>query len=297
MLGNRTMRWTAGTVVLCLVLLVAAWLLLVSPRRSEAADLHERDLSAQQQNEQLQVRIEQLKAQSAQLPAYRAELAGVIEQLPPTADMARLVREVTVLAAVTGATLDAVTPSGATLLPGTGSSGTGSSGTGAQSSASAGTATSASMAQIPISILAHGDYFQAVAFLQKLQTQLNRALLVTGVQVGQYAAGGAGTGSGSGSGSGMIKLTIAGAVFAWPGGAQVTPTTSPTTSPTAPPTGTAPSPTGTASGTATGSAVPSVPAIPSVPVPATAAPTSPVSALPAYPSTTTGPTATTGGTP
>jgi Tfp pilus assembly protein PilO len=285
MLGNRTMRWTAATAVLCLVLLAAAWLLLVSPRRAEATDLHERDLSAQQQNEQLEVRIEQLKAQSAQLPAYRAELAGVIEQLPPTADMARLVREVTVLATVAGATLDAVTPSGATLLSGTGSpgaglSGTGSSGTGAQAAASAGTATSSSVAQIPITIVAHGDYFQAVAFLQKLQTQLNRALLVTGVQVGQYTSGGTSTGSG------MIKLTITGAVFAWPGGAQVTPTTSPTASPT-----------GTATGTATGSGIPSAPAIPPTTMPATVAPTSPVSAFPAYPSATIGPTATTGGTP
>jgi Tfp pilus assembly protein PilO len=234
MLGTRTTRWTVGTALLCVLLVAAAWLLLIGPRRSEAADLAEKDLSTQQQNQQLETRIEELKAQSAQLSTYRAELAGVLKQLPPTAQLPQLVRDLHATAAATGVTLDILTPGTAVALAsaGPGSKPAGSSTAGTTGSAgsagtagsagSAGSATSSEVMQIPLTVAVHGDYFQAVAFLQKLQTQLSRAFLVNAVEVKQFAAGG----------SGAIQLTITGAVFAWPSGALSAPTTG-STGPTA----------------------------------------------------------------
>jgi type IV pilus assembly protein PilO len=203
MLRTRTSRWSVGTAALCLVLVVAAWFLLMAPRRADAADLANRQLTTQQQNEQLQIRIEQLKAQSGQMAAYRAQLGGILKQLPPAADMPQLVRDLNTLAAAAGVFVDTVTPSAAAAVK----SGTGRS-SGAGTSASDG---AAGVVQIPISVVVHGDYFQTVAFLQKLQTQLNRAFLVTSAAV----APSSGT-------SGQIQLTITGDVFVWPAGAAVT---------------------------------------------------------------------------
>jgi Tfp pilus assembly protein PilO len=205
MLRTRTSRWSVGTVALCLVLLVVAWLLLIAPRRADAAALSDRQLTTQQQNEQLQIRIEQLKAQSGQLAAYRAELGGILKQLPPAADMPQLVRDLNSLAAAAGVVVDTLTPSSAAALksaPGSASAGTTSA------SASGGTS---GVVQIPISVVVHGDYFQTVAFLQKLQTQLSRAFLVTGAAVAP-----------SSGASGQIQLSITGQVFVWPAGSAVT---------------------------------------------------------------------------
>ena len=39
MLDSRTSRWTAATLAACLVLLTAAWFLIVAPRRAQAERL------------------------------------------------------------------------------------------------------------------------------------------------------------------------------------------------------------------------------------------------------------------
>jgi Tfp pilus assembly protein PilO len=208
MLRTRTSRWSVGTVALCLVLLAAAWFLLIAPRRADAAALADHQVETQQQNEQLQIRIEQLKAQSGQMPAYRAELGGIVKQLPPTADMPQLVRDLNSLAAAAGVVVDTLTPSSAAALK----SGSGSS---SGTAGSAGSAGMSGVVQIPISVVVHGDYFQTVAFLQKLQTQLSRAFLVTGTAVAPTS----GT-------NGQIQLTITGDVFVWPAGSAATTTAS-----------------------------------------------------------------------
>lgn len=209
MLRTRTTRWSVGTAVLCLLLLVAGWLLLVSPRRSQTTDLGEQKQTAQRQNEQLQARIEDLKAQSAKLSTYRADLAGLLTQMPADAAMPQLVREVNAMAVAAGITLDTLTPSGASLLPTASTSGSsGAQASGAQASG----ARPAGVVQIPIAMVVHGDYFQVVAFLQKLQTQLTRGFLVNSVQVAQDSSGG----------SGGVQLSLTGTVFAWPEGAKVT---------------------------------------------------------------------------
>ena len=202
MLHTRTSRWALGTAVLCLILLVVAWLLLISPRRSQAADLSDQEQTTLQQNSQLQTRIEELKAQSAQLATYRSQLSGILQQLPPTAQMPQLVRDLSSLAEASGVSLDTVTPSGATTLTVPGTSG------------GASTAKPTGVVQIPMALIVHGDYFQTMAFLQKLQTQLTRAFLITGAAVAP----------GSSGGSGQIQLSLTGAVFVWPTGASATAT-------------------------------------------------------------------------
>ncbi|HET9657924.1 MAG TPA: type 4a pilus biogenesis protein PilO [Kineosporiaceae bacterium] len=207
MLRTRTARWSAGAAGLCVLLLAVAWFLLVSPRRAQAADLADQNASAQQANAKLQLQIEGLKAQSAQLPTFRAQLATLLRQLPATADMPTLVRDLNSFASESGVQLDTLTPGSATFFgvkPGAVAGG-------AAGGAGGGAAKPTGVVEIPISLVARGDYFQAVAFLQKVQTQLSRVFLVREVQVAQSSSGG---------GPGQIQLTITGGVFSWPAGAQ-----------------------------------------------------------------------------
>lgn len=268
MLRTRTSRWTMGTAVLCMLLLVVAWLLLISPRRSRAADLDGQNAGAQQENRQLQLRIENLRAQAAQLPTYRAELAGILRQLPPTAAMPQFLRDLDSLAASSGVTVNTFTPSGSSALKATAGAGTGAGGAGGASGTKP-----AGVVQMPLAIVARGDYFQAVAFVQKLQTQLSRAFLISGVQVAQ----------GSSGTSGEIQLSLTGFLFAWPAGAELASTTPAT-------------PSAAAGATATASAT--IPATTPAPAPATTVPTSvPTSAAVPVTPTPASTSATTGGTP
>lgn len=216
MLTSRTARWVAGTTLLCVALLGLSWLFLVSPQRTEAAELRDQNASTQSQNDLLEVKIAQLRAQFAKLPESQAELASILAQMPPDAGMPRLVRDLDAMSKSTGVTLSSVTPGpGQTLTTGTAVPGAAAAAPAATAAATAGTAAvdGSTVVAIPVTVAVDGDYFQTVAFLKQLQTQMPRAFLVTAVQM---SAGNAGGADASATG-GNVAVTITGKVFALPG--------------------------------------------------------------------------------
>lgn len=267
MLTSRTARWSVGTALLCVVLLAVTWLLLVSPRRDEATELRDANLAAQNQNDLLEVKIAQLRAQFAKLPEKQAELADILAQMPADAGMPRLVRDLDTMAETTGATLTSVTPGAAQALVTDTAQGAQAGAAGAADPAAdpaaapaAAPADASAVVEIPVTVVVEGDYFQTVAFLKRLQTQMPRAFLVTTVQM---SAGSGGSDDAAGS-TGQVQVTIGGSVFALPGmsadtvtaGEGVTAGTTGATSPmgtaTPAPTST-PAPSGAASPAATAS--------------------------------------------
>ncbi|MBI4941631.1 MAG: type 4a pilus biogenesis protein PilO [Actinobacteria bacterium] len=217
MLTSRTARWVAGTTLLCVALLGLSWLLLVSPQRTEAAELRDQNAATQSQNDLLEVKIAQLRAQFAKLPESQAELASILAQMPPDAGMPRLVRDLDAMSESTGVTLSSVTPGPAvsvrsgTTVPGAAAAAPTAAATAA---AAAGTAVDGStVVAIPVTVAIDGDYFQTVAFLKQLQTQMPRAFLVTAVQMSAGSAGGADASATGGN----VAVTITGKVFALPG--------------------------------------------------------------------------------
>ncbi|MFZ0158447.1 MAG: hypothetical protein WAL50_05405, partial [Kineosporiaceae bacterium] len=102
MLQTKTARWTALTALACVALLGIAWVLLLSPRRAEAADIRDQADAARAQNDALQLQVAQLKAQFAELPKNQAELAKIHAQMPVKAAMPELVRSVDAAAASSG---------------------------------------------------------------------------------------------------------------------------------------------------------------------------------------------------
>ncbi len=226
MLTNRTTQWVAGTALLCVALLTVTWLFLVSPRRSEATRLREENTSAQNQNDQLEVQIAELRAQFARLPESQAQLADILAQMPPDAGMPRLVRDLDAMAANTGVTLASIAPGSPQTLTTTAegapagsaagsatapAAGVGGSGAGAGTGANAAGVAESTVVSVPVTIVLSGDYFQTVAFLKQLQTQMPRAFLVSSVQM---AASG---GQGGSATSGLVQVTLSGSVFSLPG--------------------------------------------------------------------------------
>ena len=243
MFSSPTSRWIGGAVAVCLGLVAVTVVALVSPKRGEAADLEQAAATAEQQNDDLQIRTAQLKAQFATLPQRQAQLSTMLGQLPVTADLPQFVRSLDSLATSSGVTLDTVTPSAAQTLDangdtvaatatngpagvaGTGGAGSGTatggagSGTGGAGSAAAtgGTGTSvgtggvaalgsgsAQVVAVPITVTVHGPYFKAVTFLKGLQSG-QRAFLVTGLQVAVAGSD--------------VALTVKGRIFAVPSSA------------------------------------------------------------------------------
>jgi len=220
---SRTVRWAAGAVLLCLLMVIVSWFALIGPRRSQAAELHDSALSALQGNEVLRARIEELRVQYGKLPEQRAKLEEIRRQLPAGDDLSALLRSVDSLATASGVSLTSLSPGTVAVASG-----------GVQS--------------IPLSMEVSGDYFQAVAFLRQLQTGMPRAVLVTGLQIAQ------------GNGGSKVQVTITGQVFTRPDSG--TTTTASGSSGTAGLSGTAGS-SGTAGTSTSGTVPPSVTASPS----------------------------------
>jgi Tfp pilus assembly protein PilO len=201
-LASRTAKWSAGAALACVVVLAATWFLLISPRRAQVAETRDQQVAAQQANDVLRAKVAQLKAQFAELPQTKAELARLHQQLTPTADMPALVRTISDLSTAAGTSLTNITPGVASALGA-------ASGTAGSAPAAGGSGASAADAKgvvsIPMSIVVNGDYYQVVGFVRLLQTQMSRALVISGLQLDQ-----------AGSGLGLVTLNLTGSVFALP---------------------------------------------------------------------------------
>jgi Tfp pilus assembly protein PilO len=243
-LASPTAKWSAGTVLACVVLLAATWFGLIAPRRGEAADLRDQQVSAQQANNLLQAKIQQLRAQFADLPKTQAEVAAIHQQLTPVADVPNLVRRISALSTGAGTELMSIMPQAASTLAGpavvpgagagspapgavTGQGAAPAAGSGAGPAAGPGAGPAAGpggaggpaartagsgVVSIPLSISVGGDYYQVVGFVRKLQIEMTRAVLITSLQIDQDSTFGAAG----------VKLTLVGDVFALPGASTTT---------------------------------------------------------------------------
>jgi len=224
MLATRSARWTVGTALTCVMIMVAAWFALITPRREEADAVRAQAVSAQVEAQQLQVKIAQLKAQYAELPLRKAELTGILKQMPPTSQMPDLLRSLTTLSEAAGVDFVSVAPSSPTYLAvaptaagvaavaagsASGSTGTSPAAAGGTATATTGTTpastTPSRVILTPIVVTVTGEFLQTVTYLQKLQTQAPRAFLIVGLQV-----------SPDSTKPHQVRMVISGRVFSLP---------------------------------------------------------------------------------
>jgi Tfp pilus assembly protein PilO len=201
---TQSRRWVAGAAAAMVLLVVASYFLLIQPKMAQASSLRSQKVSQQQANDQLGLDIAQLKSQFASLPARQAELAVIQQQLPASANLPTLIRNLTTIATEAGVSLNTIAP--ASPQPVTATATVSKTGTATAGS----TASTQGLFEIPVTIIVQGDYASSELFLQRVQTQMRRAFLVQSISIGNPASAATGTAAPA---SGTIQTTLTGDVF------------------------------------------------------------------------------------
>ena len=229
---TKTRIWSAVTAALCVLLIVAAYFLLIAPKRAEAADLRDQTLAQDQANQQSRLKIQQLKAQYAELPTKQAELAVIKQQLPDNPALPTLIRTLASMADASGVTLVSLAPAPPTAVvlaagPAVAPAVAPAAATGAPVTAPVAAAPAApttSLFGITTTMIIKGDYAASTLFVQKLQAagvakegtqtakagaQMARAFLVQSIKVAPNADAATVTKATKG----QVQTTITGQVF------------------------------------------------------------------------------------
>src|SRR3954452_24205541 len=99
---DKMRQWSILTAVGVLAIFVAGWFLLVSPQRSNAANLHTKATSQQQANSTLQTQVAQLEQQKRGLPEQQRLLEQIATKVPSSAALPVLIRQLTSAAEAAG---------------------------------------------------------------------------------------------------------------------------------------------------------------------------------------------------
>jgi len=172
---TQSTKWMALTAVAVVVALAVGWFLLVSPKRTEAAELRTQTQQQEDANVKLQSRIAQLKAQSADVPKQRARLAEIAVNLPAAPQLPTLIRQLSTAARQSGVELASLAPAVPSVLA--------AGPTGASAPVAGGASATSGLAMIPIVVTADGDFFEVEQFLNKIEG-FKRVFLVTGLTIG-----------------------------------------------------------------------------------------------------------------
>jgi type IV pilus assembly protein PilO len=174
---DKMKQYVVFAVLGCLFVLAAGWFLLVSPKRSEAADLNSQAAAQITQNLQLQNALSMLKSQAQGLPKQQARLAAVAAKIPDNPALPALVRALTTASAAAGIELVSVTPTAPTAVTG---AATPAAAPVAGAKAAAPRRSVGQLSNIQLTLSVAGDYFSVEEFLANLE-KLPRAMRVTGV--------------------------------------------------------------------------------------------------------------------
>jgi Tfp pilus assembly protein PilO len=155
--------WALVGVLAAAALILIGWFLLIGPQRAETQSLRERVTASEDQAVVLQRRLTELRAQAAELPRYRAELAANRKALPTVPDTPDFVRQVQAAGEQTGVAVTSV------------SVGEPTAGEGGQAAAAGGVFT------LPIALTCEGTASQLQSFVDQLQRDRPRAVLVRSV--------------------------------------------------------------------------------------------------------------------
>lgn len=220
-----TRMWVAGTVAVCLLLSVVSYLLLIAPERAQAADFDRQTVETLASNDVLEVRVAQLRAQFAELPMRRAELAAVKQAMPESASMPTLLRDLDYLASTSGVTLMSLTPGAGVVVPSsTVAAAAEAPAAGAAPAEGSAEATDPAavapvapvgdlLVSIPVNLVVVGTFAGSEQFLKTLQTEMARALLVSGLTVTAETAAAEATGGKPAVEVGDVTMTLTGSVF------------------------------------------------------------------------------------
>lgn len=102
---TKLQRWIIGTVVMSVLLVVATWFLVVTPRLTQAEETRGLTEDALARQDQLRVQLARLEADFEHIDEYRAELAALRVQIPADDQLSEIVRQADALAQQNGVTV------------------------------------------------------------------------------------------------------------------------------------------------------------------------------------------------
>lgn len=169
---TETRKWTLGAVLVAVLILVAGWFLLISPKRADVAELQTQTEAQLDENSSLQTEISVLKEQNKDLPEKQAELAALQTKIPQAPDLAGYVRELQDLGRQSGVAFTSLTPAAPVSI-------------GDTTAAVQGAALPPdALAAINVDMVVSGGYFEITKFMNELETSA-RYTLVSGYTIGQ----------------------------------------------------------------------------------------------------------------
>lgn len=192
MQASKARAWIAGTVFVAVVMLVAAWFLLVSPVLASASETSDLATAQDDQNALEQVRITGLKADFDKLDAHKAELAVLRQGIPAQLDHSQFQRDIATIAVAHNVTVVSLTTSSSlkveVKLPtaeapaASETSETTTDGAATETPAAEPAPLVSDMYEVPISIELIGTYENVLNFVTELQTVNPRLVLITGLE-------------------------------------------------------------------------------------------------------------------
>jgi len=183
--------WVTGGVAASVLLMAASWLLLIGPERSSSADLRAQAADTNQQNLVLEANNRKLAGLNQRIDDLRAKLLRAVDSLPPTSGLPEFTREAAAIASgtgvhLTGMTIGAVNPAGATTAPASapqdGSDTTTQAPTTATPTTAAVPAPGSGQFSIGITLSSSGSLRNQIAFLDALRKGA-RGVLINSSQV------------------------------------------------------------------------------------------------------------------
>jgi len=207
-------KWYGAAGLASMLVLVAGWLLLVSPQRGTADDLSAQADSQVQANQVAEAQVAALKEQYKTFPTLQEQLALAQTHLPQTPQLPSLLRQLDAAAASAGVTLNSVSPGAPTPLSAAVPGGASAGGAG-------------QLNVIPLSIAINGGFANTRLFIADLEA-LPRSLLVTGLSIARSTGSTTGsTTAVASSAANPLATTLTARVFSsTPTAPSVTSTTS-----------------------------------------------------------------------
>lgn len=205
MRSAATTRWTVGAVVVALAVMALGWLLLISPLRDAEAEAREQIESEQARIDQLEIQLAGLRADYERLPELKAELEDLRVQLPTGVLIEDLTRQLDAIADDNDVFVLGITPSTpyavvAPTAPAPAQAETADSGTSEEGEATPAPAEPEQVQlpsgfyAVPVQVALLGSYADTISFVEELQLENPRLVLVNSFTATVQDENGAGGG-------------------------------------------------------------------------------------------------------
>jgi len=239
--------WVAGTAIIAVVILIASWFLVISPKLSVGQEDRAQTETVKQHNDVLSTQLATLKKQFAALETTRSDLAALRKQIPTSAQLTDYMRTLSDLAATHSVVITSLLPSGAipfvaapaaiakaAAAPKPTPTATAAAGAPAEPTDTATATTPAAVGGVPglavisVSITAVGTYPNILVFLSDVQSTTDRLFLVTDLTATSQQKVVAGSGRPA-TAAGDLELKVSGFAYVLQDLRGVDPVTPPVT--------------------------------------------------------------------